>query len=172
MKKTIFLIGSLFFSLLAVGQAPASNVVIATMPKGATKLQGQQLSKFVHDNYKGLGIPLDKENTYKVDGILISFWDLYVNPGFKKSLQASQAEMLGIRRLNKDTVNFSKIISVNNIHFLVYEYQKSNEVFLRFQSEFNKNNKNICGIVQFKKPDEVNAHKALDDFLSTVHFRE
>jgi len=116
---------------------------------------------------------INKENYYKLDGVLISFWDLSVNPEFKKTLQASQSEMLGYLARNKEnTVNFSKIITVNNIQFLVCQYQKQNEVYLWFKSDFNKDNKDICGIIQFKKPDEDKAEKALKDLLQSMHFKD
>jgi len=173
MKKILFLIAGLFLSLYAVGQVPSSNVVIATMPKGATKLTRDHLLNIVHNDYKRSSIPLDKENTYQLDGVLISFWDLSVNPEFKKSLKASQSEMLEYLGRNKENVvNYSKIISVNNIQYLVCEYQNNDEVYLWFKSDYNKKNKDINGVVQFKKPDEEKAHKALNDFLSTVHFKE
>ncbi len=156
-----------------MGQAPTSEVVSANMPKGATKLSREQLTNYVHNNFKQSALPLEKENLYQLDGLIISFWDLSVNPEFKKSLQASQSEMLAVlKRNSENTINYSKIITVNNIQYLVYQYQKNDEVFLRFQSEFNKNNKNICGLIQFKKPDEDKAQKALQTFLESVHFKE
>ena len=45
-------------------------------------------------------------------------------------------------------------------------------MFLRFQSEYNSKNRNICGIVQFKKTDENDAHAALKELLESVHFKE
>jgi hypothetical protein len=172
MKKTIFLITGLFISLYTMGQSPTSDVFNATAPKGAKKLTREQLTNYVHSNYKRSGLPLDKENTYQVDGLLISYWSLSVNPDFKKSLKSTQSEMLAVLKENNNMINDSRIIKINNIQFLVYEYQKENEVTLRFQSEFNKNNKNINGIIQFKEADKDKAHKALDDFLQTVHFKE
>jgi hypothetical protein len=172
-KITLFILG-FFFSFYAMGQQPTSSEVVnAVMPKGATKLTGEQLSNYVCKNYIRPGIPLDKENTYQLDGLLISFWDLSVKPEFKKSLQDSQSEILAIlKRNDENVINYSKIIAVNNIQFLVYEYQKSDEVYLWFRSDFNKNNENIIGTIQFKKPDEDKAQKALQTFLQTVHFKE
>jgi len=173
MKKILFLIAGLFLFFYAVGQTPSSNVVTATMPKGATRLTRAQLINIVHNNYKKSGIPLDKGNTYQLNGILISFWDLSVNPEFKKSLKASQSEMVGYLSRNKENIiHYSQIIKVNNIHYLVCEYQNDDEIYLWFKSDYNKNDKDINGVIQFKKPDEDKAHKALDDFLSTVHFKE
>ena len=164
---------ALFLTTCALGQqTPSSTVVTATMPQGATKPTKDELAKYIHDNYKRSQVPLDKTNTYKLNGLLISFWDLSINPPFKKSLEASQSEILGYLKQNSEnTINYSKIITVNDIRFLVYVYQKGNEEYLRFQSEYNKDNKNICGLIQCKKPDEVEAEETLQTFLSTIHFK-
>lgn len=173
MKKIFLLIQSVLFCSLALCQpSPSSDVVTATMPAGSRLMSKKEVIDFTK-NYKRSQISPDRKNIYQSDGLIISFWDLSVNPGFKKSLEASRSEMLAVFKLDKEAViNFSKIIDINNIHFLVYEYQKGDEVFLRFQSEFNKSDKNICGIIQCKKPDEDKAQKALSELLNSVHFKE
>jgi hypothetical protein len=170
--KNLFLIACLFFNIGAWGQVPKSDVVSASLPKGAISLRKEQVSKIVHDNFKRSSIPLDVENYYQLDGIVMSFWDDEVNPEFKRSLEDIQLGMLGIFKRNNDVVNFSKIISVNNIRFLVYEYQIDDEVNLCFQSDFNKHNKHIGGIVQFKKPDEDKGQKVLQGLLQSMHFKD
>jgi len=174
MKKIVFLIAGLSLRLIVMGQQiPSSDVVDASMPNGAKLMTKEQVIDYTKRNYKRSEISPERKNIYQLDGLIISFWDLSVNPGFKKSLQASRAEMQELFSWNKEiVVNLSKIITVNNIQYLVYEYQKNDEAFLRFQSEFNKNDKNICGIIQFKKGDEDKAQAALQTFLGSVHFKE
>jgi hypothetical protein len=172
MKNIVFLIIGLLISSQLIGQTPKSDVVSVRLPHGATSLTKEQLSKVAHNNFKRSGVPLDVENYYQLDGLIISFWDIEVNPDFNRSLEEIRSGMVAILKRNNDTVNFSKIITVNNIQFLEYEYQKDDEVYLRFQSEFNKNHKNICGIIQFKKPDQDKAHKALQDLLQSIHFKD
>jgi hypothetical protein len=174
MRKIILSIAFLFLSIFVFAQEnPNSTVVTARMPKGSVKLGKKELSKFLHENFKKSGVPLDKENTYQLDGIIISFWDLSVNPESKKSLKATQSEMLSVLKLNNDNViNYSKIISVNNIQYLVYEYQKDDEVYIWFRSDFNKDNKNINGTIQCKDQDKDKAHEVLKTFLESVHFKE
>jgi len=173
MKKIFLLLAGLFCSLYAMGQAPTRDVFTADTPKGATRLSKEQLLSYMHHNFKTSAVPDDKEHTYKLDGLLISYWSLSVNPEFKKSLQASESEILAVLKRNPENViHYSKIVSANKIQFLVYEYQRNDEVLLRFQSEFNKDNKNINGLIQFKKLDEEKAQKALQDFLKSVHFKE
>jgi hypothetical protein len=171
--RFVVFIPVLLFGLKLSGQAPISEVVDATLPKGAKLLTKEQLIAYTKSNYKRSQIPTDKKNTYQLDGLLISVWDLSVNPGLKRSLQASQSEMLGyLKRNTENTINYSKIITVNNIQFLVCEYQKQDEVYLWFKSDYNKANKNISGVIQFKKPDQNKAEAALQTFLASVHFKE
>jgi len=173
MKNITFFTICLFFSIHAIGQIPKSDVVSLSVPNGARSLTKEQLSKIVHNNFKRSGVPLNMENYYQLDGLIISFWDHEenVSPEFQRSLEEIKSGMLGILKQNNDTVNFSKIITINSIQFLVYEYQKEDEVYLRFQTGF-KNNKNFGGIIQFKKPDEAKANKALQDLLQSIRFKD
>lgn len=172
MKKVTLIIICTLLGLRTIAQIPKSRVVDAAMPNGAIRLTNEQLKDYIRNNYKKSGVPLDKDNVYQIDGVIISFWDLHVNPQFKKSLEASQKEILGyLKWTDHNNVNFSKIITVKGVRYLEYEYQKYDEVFLRFQSEFDSNNDNICGIVQCKEPDRQKAEETLDNFLQTVHFK-
>src|ERR1700744_188691 len=109
-EKVVLLILLISFNLsVAFGQAPQSEVVNADMPAGAKQLTKEQLSTYVHKNYKVSQMPKKRENTYQLDNLLIAFWDLSVNPEFKKSLKASQAEILEYLKWTDDNViNYSK----------------------------------------------------------------
>jgi ABC-type antimicrobial peptide transport system permease subunit len=172
MRKVILLITALFFSICAIGQAPKSKVVSINVPAGAVQLTKEQAAEVIHANFKQTSIPLDKENYYQLNGLVMSFWDDEVNPEFNRSLEDIRSGILGVFHYNHDVVNFAKIILVNNVHFLIYEFQKDDGVVLRFQSEFTKSNKGVLGIIEFKKPDEEKAQKALQDLLQSIHFKE
>jgi len=172
MKNIIFLMLCLFLSIKVLGQTPKSDVVSVSVPNGAISLTRDQLSKVVRVNFKRSGIPLDVQNYFQLDGLIISFWDYEtgVGPESQRSLEEIKLGILGIMRYTPDTVNFSKIITVNNIQFLVYEYQRKNEVYLRFQTGY-RNYKSFGGIIQFKKPDEEKAQNALQNLLQSIHFK-
>ena len=174
MKKIFSLIAGLLFSLSVLGQPlPTSEVVNAAMPKGSRLLTKEQLISYINNNFKISQVPTDKVNLYLLDGLIISFWDLSVNPESKRTLQDSQSEVLEYVGRNKENViNYSKIVAFNNIQFLLFEYQKQDEVYLWFKSDYNKNNKDINGVIQFKKPYEAKAQAALQTFLGSVHFKE
>lgn len=175
MKKIVFLIIGMIISFTVKGQQdPESDVVSVKMPSGAKSITKTQLLEFTRSKYKNhvTMVPPEKKNIYLLDGILISFWDIGVNPEFKKSLESTQQEILGMYKRFGDTVLYSKIVTINTARFLIYNYHVKDSYAIRFQSDFNKNNKNICGIIQFRKEDEAKAQQALQDFLNTVQFKE
>jgi alpha-amylase/alpha-mannosidase (GH57 family) len=171
MRNVVLFKVALLFSIYAIGQSPKSNVVSISAPAGAIQLTKEQASELIHANFKQSSIPLDKENYYQLNGIIMSFWDIEQDTEYKRSLEEIRSGMLGVLKYAHDTVNFSKIITVNNSQFLVYEYQKDDEVYLWFQTDF-KNNKKSGGTLQFKKPDEAKAERALQDLLQSIHFKE
>jgi hypothetical protein len=173
MKNAFFLVFSLFLSTSVIAQAPKSKVVSISVPNDAISLTKEQASKVIHANFKRSGIPMDVENYYQLNGYVISFWDREEDPSpeSQKSLEEIKLAILHIMKNTPDTVNFGKIITVNNIPFFVYEYQRENEVSLRFQTGY-RNNKTFGGIIQFKKPDEEKAQKTLQELLESIHFKE
>ena len=131
MKKITFLIFGLCWSFKAISQQiPSSEVLTASMPPGSKLLTQDQLVKFTRKNFTRTPIPADKKNIYQLDGIIISFWDIEQDTEYKRSLEEIRSGMLGVLKYAHDTVNFSKIITINNSQFLVYEYQKEDEVYL------------------------------------------
>jgi hypothetical protein len=166
----IFLI-CISISLHGVCQTPNSKIVNASMPVGTTALTKEQAAHLLHANFRRPSMPLNKDNYYRSDGLIVSFWDVEENPGFEKSLEDLRSGIIGLLKENKDSVNFSKIIKVNEMNFLVYEYQKDGEVHLWFQTDF-RNNKHFGGVIEFKETDEEKAHEYLDKFLKNVHFKD
>ncbi|HTD98563.1 MAG TPA: hypothetical protein VK668_04730 [Mucilaginibacter sp.] len=172
MKRIIFLIAGLVFSISCMSQQPnLSSVVSIKLPDKAEKLNRTQSSSYLKENFKKSKVPLDKENIYIKDGVIISFWDLSVSGDNKRSLQNSKAELLEVLKIDKNLkVNEANIITINHNQFLVINYQEGDEVYLRFYSDY-KNNKNISGLIQFKKPDEDKAKGLLDTLLKTIQFK-
>jgi hypothetical protein len=176
-KKIIVLIAGLFFSRFALGQAaPSSNVISASLPTGAVQLTKDQTVSVLHKNFKHYKIPIDNthlkvDNYYQLDGIVFSFWDFETDPQFKRSLEEISSGVGAILKRNNDTVSFNKIVIINNIKFLEYEFSEGNEISLWFQSDVNKHYQNIVGVIQLKKGDEEKAQRFLDSFLNSVHFK-
>jgi hypothetical protein len=151
-------------------QHPQSNIVSINVPQDAISLSKEEAARTIHANFKRSSIPLGKENYYKVDGIIVSFWDHEENAIHENTLEEIRSGMLGILKRTHDTVNISKIIKINDMQFLVYEFQNENEVHLVFQTDYYKN-ANFGGMIEFKKPDEEKAQKILQELLQSIHFK-
>jgi hypothetical protein len=171
MKSNIFFILSLTIVAKAFSQTPKSNIVNLSLPNQVFSLTRNQAASIIHTNFKRSSIPLNRDNYYQLGGLIISFWDVEENPGFETALTDTQSGIIGMLKRNQDTINFSKIIKINEMQFLVYEYQKDNEVHLWFQTEFH-NNKHFGGVIEFKKPDEEKAQQVLQELLQSIHFKE
>ena len=83
----------LFLNSYAIGQVSSSEVVNASIPKGAKRILKDDLSNYLKNNYKHSQVPVEKADIFKLNEIIIGFWDLSVNPDFKKSLKDSQSEI-------------------------------------------------------------------------------
>jgi hypothetical protein len=152
--------------------AAKSDVVNVILPHGTSVIEKGNIERTVHTNFKRTSIPFDKENYFQSDGLIISFWDDKVNPEFNRKLDDIQPGILAVLKYNHDQVNFSKIITVNGMRFLIYEYEKDNEVDLRFQSEFDKNNRDVLGVIQFKKPNEERGQQYLQQLLQNMYHKD
>lgn len=145
------------------------------MPAGTTALTKEQVSQYMNSNFKRNGVPIDNKyldvsNYYKKDGLIISFWDFKIDTSYRVSLESIGAGILGLLKRNKDTVNLYRIIKINGVKFLEYEYQQDNEIFLRFQSDADAKNQNICGLIQCRKPDEKKGAKLFAGVIAKYAF--
>jgi hypothetical protein len=173
MKNKILLFLFVFqcFSASCQKNVLKSNAIVI-IPQNAQKLSSTQLSDYVKTNFKDYKppIPLNSEHAYKINNVFLSYWDVNESSEqFKKPLKAVQSEALEGMSWNKAyVVNSSKIITVNNIQFLIINYQRGNDAFIKFDSEY-KNLTCLNGIIQFTKGNETEANQVLNDFLKTVN---
>jgi len=178
MKKISFLVVAIIFGHLTRAQEPISDVVTLTLPAKAKILTKDQFLTYEHYAFKysrSKAFENDNRfytNLYSIYGILTRFFDLNVSPDDNRTLEQLQQEMAK-RIMNRNVnmvINYSKIITINDIPFLICEYQTADEVFLRFMS-YKNNNKLITGVFEFKKPNEELAQKLLDNMLNSMHFK-
>ncbi len=165
-----------FIGVYAKAQDTVSNIVSITLPKKTEKISKSAYFDHLHRNYKNYNTGDEKvdgffRKTYKIDNILIKFYDADRSYDPKKTLVKFQNQFLEMMKWGGITVNFSKIITVNNIQFLVYEHQIDDEMTINFISE-TKNNKCITGELKFKKADDEKAQQILDKLLKSMHYKE
>jgi len=161
----------MLFCVYADAQVDVNNVFTATPPKDATSLTGEQLQTYLRSHFTVTLVPGNHETTYLADGVIICFWDLKANPPYYKPIDSLQARM--VRGSSKNsTINYSRFETINNVRFGIYEFQKDDEVYIRFGSEVNKNLQSMNGILQFKAADKDKAHGYSKDLLASMHFKE
>ncbi|MBD1394891.1 hypothetical protein [Mucilaginibacter glaciei] len=177
MKTILLIIFALFFSLTAKSQYFKLNHGVYTIaPQAAKKLTKAEIANFITNDYKHSQIISKNELVYQSNHLLISYWDLFTNVEFRKSLEQIQKSMVNLLTnsevsLKGTKITISKIITVNGTRYLILEYQMDDEVFLRFSSETKENGVNFNGIIQFKKPYEDEAQRALAEILPTIKFK-
>jgi hypothetical protein len=169
-KLTLFTIG-LLFSLCALGQEVSTDIFTATAPAGGTKLTGQSLADYVHANYKKTLLPSNQENTYLADGVIVCFWGLPGGPVKSKPLEEMQTRMVAVLQKH-NTVNYARIETINNIRFLIYEFESDGEAYISYRSEPNSKEQTLNGTIQFKTADKDKARQDLKNLLAGMHFKE
>lgn len=171
MKKLTLLTVALLFGLCALGQEVSTDIFTATAPVGATKLTGQPLADYVHTNYKKSLLPSNQENTYLADGVIICFWALPAGTIKSKPLEEMQTRMVAVLQRN-NMVNYARIDTINNIRFLIYEFESDGEVRISYRSDPNSKEQTLNGTLQFKTADKDKARQDLKELLAGMHFKE
>ena len=156
------------------------EVMQLTLPKGTEKLDDQQLKNLSHIGIDEKTAPYFHNHIYKKDNLLIYY--LYsssfpAHPERRHSLESNQKMMVALLSGHSELkgkiyiVDTSKIITVNDIRFLIIGYHDDEKMCIRFTSDYGKNGEFINGFIEFKKPGEEEAKQYLRDLLQSMHFK-
>lgn len=170
----------MLFSLHTIGQQTRTTdeVMQLTLPKGTAKLNEDQFKDF-RKKFNGTMLSQYHDHIFKKDNLLVYYLNLSqfpTHPERRHSLESNQKMMVallsGKSELKGDVsvVDNSRIIVVNNIHFAIIEYHNKDDRYIRFTSDYDKNGGSINGFIEYRKPDEVEAKKYLNDLLQSMHF--
>lgn len=175
MKKVhlIVIITCILNNFNAISQLshPAGEVMQFTFPKGTEKLNEQQFKNFSRHFNKTL-VTKFHEHVYKKDGLLVRYLNLSTSPKLKRSLESNQKLMVSITNSTLGSiVDSSKIITANKIRFSIIEYHDTNDRYIWFTSDYDKNDGYINGFIEYQKPDEREARQYLHDLLESMHFK-
>lgn len=175
MKKIIFLLACITFSVACLGQEIAlSNTVNIKAPKGMSKLTAEHISGFTKEKFgdkKALMTMVDNnpKHAYRIDNILISFHS--ETGAFEEShLQKLKNGLDEMFVKNKTYSSSLETVNGNS----VLKTLSSGEADIRYYNFFalNKEKTNIVsGSLQFNKSDENKAKAILDDFLNSLKFK-
>jgi len=120
------------------------------------------------------------KHIYQKDNLIIRYRNSSYSPdipGYPSdvmSLEEREKE-LHIYSKNRTVFDSSKIITINNIRFLIVEYHNYVDDGIRhlsFLSDSDKKHRYIGGGIEFKKSDEEKAWAFLNEFLHSMHFKE
>jgi hypothetical protein len=168
MKTKILITVTIFLLITFLKQEPLSNVVDIKLPNQIEKVERSKL-KLENSKFKYSKISEKLDHIYKINNIILSFWDLPISPTNVRTLEQMKVEGSGLLTA-KETLIETNIIKINTIRFLITKYHNAVEYYYRFYSEF-KNYKNISGIVQFKKIDIKEADLLFDNLIKSMKFK-
>jgi len=173
MKKFLLIFACLIYSINTFGQeGPTTREVMQlTLPKGTEKLDEEKLNNLSHNRFNEKTTSDFHDHIFKKDSLLIYYMNLSFPRILRKSLESNQIMMVSLLGQAKDTVDYSKIISVNNIRFLIIEYHDKNTMYIRFRSDYDKSGSLINGFIECKKRHERQARHYLQDLLKGMHFK-
>jgi hypothetical protein len=161
--KNIYLILLTFTSCFPAvcQQLPKSNVANIIIPKEATKLTKEQTISLIKANFKHPKKISNYDNIYNIDGIVISVSDEVNMQDYNYTIENQKAETESLYKRNKQgKIIQSKIISINNELFYVFEHEEDDEITLSFMCDF-KNKKTFFCSLNYK---EINDDKAKNFF--------
>jgi hypothetical protein len=172
MKKLQLILICLLYSAQAISQrSNPDKIMQLTLPKGTERLSKQQYNEFSKQFTKTF-VGGYHTNLYKKDGLLIYYLNLSVPAKMKKNLESDQRMIVSLLGQLKGTVvDTSKIISINNNQFLIINFHEKDDWYIRFTSDYDRNNKSINGFIEYKKPDEEEAKQYLQVLLKNMHFK-
>jgi hypothetical protein len=175
MKIIISLLTFIVFSIYTYAQNDTSEVMQLTIPKGFTKLTGEQFKEFNSRGNRKIRASADQANrAFQKDGIFLYYRNLFASDYEKRlDLETQQKQTKGLIRRFFPTavIDTSYIALINNIRFLITGYHESEYYYLSFVSDCDTKNRYLHGRVEFQKPDEEEAKKVLLTFLQSMQFK-
>jgi len=165
----------LLFCLDATSQQTASpdEVMQLTLPKGTEKLTKQQFNNDFSKRFSKTFVSDYHHYVYKKNGLLVYYLNIAVPAKMKKSLESDKKMIISLfGQLKTTVVDTSKIITVNNIRFLIIKFHENDDWYIRFSSDYDKGNKSINGFIEYKKTDDAEVSQYLHDLLQSMHFKD
>jgi len=171
MKKINFLIiATLCCSLHSLGQSNIKSYVAdISLPKEANKMTKEQTLSLINNRYKKTMMFRSYNNVYYIGNIIVYFEDMY-NGDDELTLSRHKQSTEGFNKRYGSKIIESKIITVNNIQFFVFEYQEGDEINLTFTPDF-KNKETIYCEVKYKIEDEAKAQKIFNSLMSSFRYK-
>lgn len=141
------------------------------LPNGTLQISDARSPELKVRNFDDQKVAFFKDHIYKNDRLLLYYTYVTVPPGLRKSLENRQEQLVSLSKQKEDrTVDGSRIITCNNIRYLIINYHEGAERYVWFSSDYDKAGNYINGFVQYAQADKNKANRYLSSFLSTLGF--
>jgi|GEM_PF-2647861 len=178
MKKIIFLISAVLYSLASVGQQVAlNNEVSINIPKEAKKITKEEAlahagRRFNSDKYVLKSInDRTTRYTYKVNDILVSLTVFDHMAKVKEGFLSENKK--GLDAMNSSNKTYtSSLQKINNNSVLIMNYIAGEVEYYRFVCYSPDNSKEMTGVLEFDKIDKNEATSILNHLLNSIKFKD
>ena len=160
-----------FIGLYCHVSAQGSEIATITLPKEASKLNKQDASTFVHNQFKRPIFFRSQNNIFKVGNIVIEIHDDANMQDQDSDLQLQKLQTESFIKKYGGHIIDSRIAAINNINFYINKQQDGDDMVLYFMSDF-KDKKVVACTVYYKKTDESKARSIFDNILNSVHYKQ
>ncbi|GAA4904557.1 hypothetical protein [Mucilaginibacter defluvii] len=167
--KGLTTICSLFYIIV---QTTGSDVINFSLPENTVKLSTQQFTQFSKSKLKISTLDNDTRAHYQNGDIILAFWDA-VRPLFtERTLESKQKVSASILKRTKKNaaIKRSEIITVNNIRYLIFQYEVNDSGKIIFNSDYY-NDKNLRGELTYNFADRDKANELLNQILNSSKLR-
>ncbi len=173
MKKYLIIILSLLCWSSAKSQEKITNqVATVQLPKGSQKIALSNFESYGKKNFKRRIASAKGSNSFIVDNaLLVSINELTVTAGTKRTLEKWKMQLEDVYRHTGSPWDVSKIETISNNRFFIFEDHKGDEYSISFYSE-DIGDKKFSGSISFKEKDKEKAHQYLYNLLQDVKLKK
>jgi hypothetical protein len=177
MKKFIPFFILLFCNISLMAQEPATNVVNIVFPPGIEKLNDQQINNYIGQDVKKFweinSMHQSHMDIYRIKGTVISLWSFTMPNKLKGSLASTKGDKIKAIS-SRYNIEYTKIVSVNNISYVVIKYVNAEHVCFGFYSEWLPVTDTTRvgfanGYLETTKDNEKNTEGTLLTILNGIH---
>ncbi len=179
MKKIIFLIAAILFSLNTFAQQVAlTDAISIDIPMGAQKITKEQVIAYVIKKFNPEKLILDNytdlpaRHSYKIDDVLV-----LLNPFDSTKVELRKGYMLSLKKgldeMNHGNSTYtSSFKKVNNNSVVIINYIAGNIEYYHFYCRNVNNARALNGTIQFDQADKDKATAILEHILNSIKFKD
>jgi len=174
MRKILYLITLITFTIYARAQETASKVASFKMPRHSVQFADSAFFEKAKTQFKSPLVAKIRIKQFKVNlevrGVFVVVCDM-INHASNETLADYKNDALWMVQMDRSlTLDFIKIDTLNNKRFIVYKMHTRDAVYLHFRSE-EEDKKSIGGLLQYKITDDRRAQRIAKKLMSSFKFK-